>query len=83
MPSLRELVKQKLAEQKSTTIKQKPAKQEHTTNTLELDKLTIDEIRAQYIFICKKNPKHDKIQTKNFLIDKIIKKLNRSKTNKR
>jgi len=45
-----------------------------------LDELGIDEIRAQYIFICKKKPKHDSIQTKNFLINEIIKKLKQSKT---
>lgn len=45
-----------------------------------LDELSIDEIRAQYIFICKKKPKHDSIQTKNFLINEIIKKLKQSKT---
>ncbi len=49
-------------------------------NVLESDQLSIDEARAYYIVICKKKPKHDKIQTKNFLINEIKKVLEQSKT---
>ncbi len=48
----------------------------------ELDEITIDEARAYYIVICKEKPKHDSIQTKNFLINRIIKKLEQSKSKK-
>lgn len=50
-------------------------------DVLESDKITIDEARAYYIVICKKKPKHDSIQTKNFLINEIKRVLDQSKTN--
>jgi len=43
-----------------------------------IGKLTMDEIRANYIFICKKSPKHDSKQTKEVLINDIIEVLKSS-----
>ena len=48
---------------------------------VELSKLTMDEIRAYYIVIVKKTPKHDSIHTKDFLIEEIIKSLVYAKLN--
>lgn len=48
---------------------------------VELSKLTMDEIRAYYIVIVKKKPKHDSIYTKDFLIEEIIKSLVYAKLN--
>ena len=47
-----------------------------------IDEITIDEARAYYIVICKKKPKHNSIQTKNFLINEIIEILEQSKSKK-
>jgi len=49
-------------------------------DVLESDEITMDEARAQYIVICKKKPKHDSIQTKNWLINEVMKVLEQSKT---
>jgi len=45
----------------------------------DIEKLTIDELRAYYIVICKKKPKHDSKQDKRYLVNEIIKVLNLSK----
>lgn len=58
--------------EESESVKEQPRLKEKAQ---ELTKLTIDEIRAQYIFVCKKKPKHDSKQTKAFLIEEIIKTL--------
>jgi len=78
-----EPLKQKLEEFKEKNGKAfttpKPKKSPFL-DVLESDKISIDEARAYYIVICKKKPKHDKIQTKNFLINEIKKVLEQSKT---
>lgn len=45
----------------------------------DISKLMIDELRAYYIVICRKRPKHNSKQGKDFLINEIIKVLNLSK----
>ena len=47
---------------------------------LKSDIISIDDVRYYYKHICNKTPKHDKIQTKDFLINEIIKELEQSKT---
>ena len=93
MPSLAELRRQKLAEQKAEVkvdeepitflkkaIEKKPKKSKKPfLDTLEPDKMTMDEVRAYYIIICKKKPKHNSIQTKNYLINEIMEILKQSK----
>jgi len=68
----------KKLEKEHGIIKEQPRLKE---KVVELTKLTMDEIRASYIFHVKKSPKHDSKQTKDFLIEEIIKKLRDSKLN--
>ena len=88
-----EKAKQKLAEQKAekkpkklvvsfleTTKKETKIPRKPFIDILKSDEITMDEARAQYIVICKKKPKHDSIQTKNWLINEVMKTLERSKT---
>lgn len=75
-------LKEKLEEIKRENGKMLIPKQPKSpfVNVLESDQISIDEARAYYIVICKKKPKHDSIQTKNFLLNEIKKKLEQSKT---
>ena len=60
-------------------ITKKKSKKPKILDVLESDEMSMDEVRAQYMFVCKKKPKHDSIQTKNYLINKIIKELEKAK----
>ncbi len=78
--------------QKKTEVKKKPEKlvirkfitteKTHEKSIIESDEISMDEARAQYIVICKKKPKHDSIQTKDWLINEVIKVLEKSKNKK-
>lgn len=84
---LLERAKQQLAKQQLVEQKPKVEKSEAKTRKKpkvskiksDISKLTIDELRAYYIVICKKIPKHDSKQNKSFLANEIIKVLNLSK----
>lgn len=83
MPSLRDLMIQKVKEQEESKkaeiknsnavipkrIKIKPKKD---STPKKISKLSMDEVRAYYIVICKRTPKHDSTHTKEVLINEII-----------
>lgn len=69
----------KIIPEEKKEIKIPIPKKESKTITEDIETLTIDELRAYYIVICKKKPKHDSKQDKQYLVNEIIKILNISK----
>lgn len=74
-----ETKKIKMIPEEKKEIKITIPKKEQKIIAEDIEKLTIDELRAYYIVICKKKPKHDSKQDKRYLVNEIIKVLNLSK----